>query len=360
MATIKPKKVIIKKRTRQPQQPLEIQQPIITFTTTKEKGDAYEKFIKHDLLNSGNYKQVYLWRDVPEADLFACGIMDDWNTARLRRKTAKKEGLLGDIGTDLLVLGQDDKYSIIQCKYYDEEAKLRIEDLGTFYFMMMNYHQMVNGIVYHTCKLSHLLELHNTHNNLIQYKQHPFNHAKYRELMDTIYKPINTESNTKLIPFDYQLEAINALKGKSRTVCQLPCGCGKTLIAIKLCEAYKQNIIITPLKSYCEQNLERFQSQMDSEYKMIIIDSDGDGRNMDKIQDFIKKNAKICLFVTFKSVDIINELINNGLLNDYFIVIDEFHNISINDILEVEEDFEELQNTNLEIEKESDSDEEIR
>ena len=57
MTTIKPKKVIIKKKTNQ--------QPNITFTTMKEKGDAYEILIKHDLLDSGNYKQVYLWRDVP-------------------------------------------------------------------------------------------------------------------------------------------------------------------------------------------------------------------------------------------------------------------------------------------------------
>ncbi len=314
----------------------------------KEKGDAYEIIIKHELLDSGNYKKVHLWRDVPEADLFASGIMDDWNTARLLRKTARKEGLLGDIGTDLLVLGVDGKYSIIQCKYYDEDSRLRIEDLGTFYFMMMNYHQMVGGIVYHTSKLSHLLELHREKNNLIQYKQYPFNPARYRELLDTIYKPVKTEANTKLIPFDYQLEAITALQGKLRTVCQLPCGCGKTLIAIKLCEAYKQNVIITPLKSYCEQNLERFQSQMDSEYKMMIIDSDGDGRNIDKIQDFVKKNAKICLFVTFKSVDIINALVNDGVLQNCFMVIDEFHNLSINDILEDEEDFQELPDSNLE------------
>lgn len=356
MATIKPRKVIIKKKTIQ-QPGIQLQNQI-TFTTMNEKSDAYEILIKHDLLDSGNYKQVHLWRDVPEADLFACGIMDDWNTARLRRKTAGKEGLLGDIGTDLLVLGVDEKYNIIQCKYYDEDTRLRIEDLGTFYFMMMNYHQMVGGIVYHTSKLSHLLELHSAHNNLIQYKQQPFNPDRYLELLNTIYKPIKTESNTKLIPFDYQLEAINALQGKSRSVCQLPCGCGKTLIAIKLCQAYKQNVIITPLKSYCEQNLERFQSQMDSEYKMMIIDCDGDGRNLDKIQDFIKKNAKICLFVTFKSVDIINALVNDGLLKDCFMVIDEFHNLSINDILEVEEDFEELQDSILE-EAESVSDVEL-
>ena len=312
----------------------------IQFATTKEKGDVYEIFIKHLLIDSGDYKMVHLWKDIPESDLFASGIMDDWNTARIRRKVGRTEGLIGDIGTDLLVMDNTGKYSIVQCKYYDEDARLRIEDLGTFYFMMMNYHNIINGIVYHTCKLSSLLESHRTMNTIIQYNQEPFNLVRYLELLDTIYKPVKTEANTKLIPFDYQLEAITALQGKQRTVCQIPCGCGKTLIAIKLCEAYNQNVIITPLKSYCEQNLERFQSQMDGSYQMMVVDSDGDGRNIDKIQEFIKANQKFCLFTTFKSVDIINKLINDGLLNkdEYFIVIDEFHNISINDILEDEEE----------------------
>jgi len=332
MAT-KSKKIVIKKKTI-------LATPKIQFKNTKEKGDAYEIFIKHLLIDSGNYKMVHLWKDAPEADLFASGIMDDWNTARIHRKVGRTEGLIGDIGTDLLVMDNTGKYGIVQCKFYDEDTKLRIEDLGTFYFMMMNYHNVINGIVYHTCKLSSLLESHRTMNTIIQYNQEPFNPAIYLELLNTIYKPDVDKENSKiLIPYNYQLEAITALKGKQRTVCQLPCGCGKTLIAIKLCETYNQNVIISPLKSYCEQNLERFTSQMASEYAMIIIDSDGDGRNIDKIQESVRKNKKICLFATFKSVDIINKLIRDGLLkkDEYFVVIDEFHNISINDILEVEE-----------------------
>jgi len=46
----------------------------IQFTTTKEKGDAYEIFIKHLLTDSGDYKMVHLWKDIPESDLFASGI----------------------------------------------------------------------------------------------------------------------------------------------------------------------------------------------------------------------------------------------------------------------------------------------
>ena len=337
-------KTPIKKRGKNPTLPPasepteleQVEQPVITFKTTKEKGDAYEIFIKHQLIDSGNYEWVYLWKDVPEAELFESGIMDDWNQARIVRKAGRSEGLIGDIGTDLLIKAKDGKYSLVQCKHYNNENILRIEDLGTFYFMMMNYSQYVNGIIYYTSKLSKLLNEHSKKvNSNIKYNLEPFNAARYIELMNTIYKPTdNDSSNIKLTPRDYQLEAIGQLRDKQRTVCQLPCGMGKTLIAIKLAEQYNQVIVITPLKIYCEQNMERFKSQMSGEYSMMIIDSDNDGRNIDKIKTFIGNNEKICLFATFKSVDIVNKLISDKVVNNYYVIIDEFHNLSINDILE--------------------------
>lgn len=335
-------KTVIKKRGKksiplpilEPEQP----QPEIIFKNTKEKGDAYEIFIKHHLIDSGNYEWVYLWKHVPEAELFESGIMDDWNQSRIVRKAGRSEGLIGDIGTDLLIKAKDGKYSLVQCKHYNDKRALLIEDLGTFYFMMFNYGDYVNGIVFYTCKLSKLLNDHSKKvNSNIKYNLEPFNTARYIELMNTIYKPtenINDSSNTKLTPHDYQLEAIEKLRGKQRTVCQLPCGMGKTLIAIKLSEEYNQVIVITPLKIYCEQNMERFKSQMPSEYSMMIIDSDNDGRNIDKIKKFISDNEKICLFATFKSVDIVNKLISDKVVNNYYVIIDEFHNLSSNDILE--------------------------
>jgi superfamily II DNA or RNA helicase len=344
-------KTPIKKRVKKPI-PLSIAeseqpQPEIVFKTTKEKGDAYEIFIKHHLIDSGNYEWVYLWKHVPEAELFESGIMDDWNQSRIVRKVGRSEGLIGDIGTDLLIKAKDGKYSLVQCKHYNNENILRIEDLGTFYFMMMNYTQYVNGIVYYTSKLSKLLNDHSKKvNSNIKYNLEPFNTARYIELMNTIYKPlenINDSSNTKLTPRDYQLEAIGQLRAKQRTVCQLPCGMGKTLIAIKLAEQYNQVIVITPLKIYCEQNMERFKSQMPSEYFMMIIDSDNDGRNIDKIKKFIGDNEKICLFATFKSVDIVNKLISDKIVNNYYVIIDEFHNLSVSDILkdDLEDNLEE-------------------
>jgi len=352
MATKTPIKKRVKKTIPLPIAEFEQPQPEIVFKTTKEKGDAYEIFIKHHLIDSGNYEWVYLWKHVPESELFESGIMDDWNQSRIVRKAGRTEGLIGDIGTDLLIKGKDGKYSIVQCKYYDENNMLRIEDLGTFYFMMFNYSNYVNGIVYYTSKLSKLLNDHSKKTNSnIKYNLEPFNTSRYIELLNTIYKPteiINDSSNTKLIPYDYQLEAIEKLSGKQRTVCQLPCGMGKTLIAIKLSEEYNQVIVITPLKIYCEQNLERFKSQMSSDYSMMIIDSDNHGRNIDKIKTFITDNPKICLFVTFKSVDIVNKLIIEKIFSNYYVIIDEFHNLSVSDILEDDLEEEDLLDPELE------------
>jgi len=103
MATKTPIKKRVKKTIPLPIAESEQPQPEIVFKNTKEKGDAYEIFIKHHLIDSGNYEWVYLWKHVPEAELFESGIMDDWNQSRIVRKAGRTEGLIGDIGTDLLI-----------------------------------------------------------------------------------------------------------------------------------------------------------------------------------------------------------------------------------------------------------------
>ena len=204
-------------------------------------------------------------------------------------------------------------------------------DLGTFLCMVMRYHKMVSSIVYSNSGFETYLPI-LTNGYGITFNHAKFDESRYMELMNTIYKPVINE-DAILVPYDYQQAAILALRGKHRAVCQIPCGCGKTLISIKLCMDYKQCVVITPLKAYCEQNMERYKSQMPG-YGMLVIDSDNNGRDIDTISRFIKKNKKVCLFVTFKSVDIVNALVANGILeaDKYFVVIDEFHNLSINDV----------------------------
>ena len=367
----------------------------IEYKNTKEKGNIYELYIYYHLLETNKYKNVWLWKNVPEYELLKSGIMDNWNNARLIRKREQNNSIknnLPDFGTDLFALETDkndnenniNKYSIIQCKNYDDSRNLRPEDLGTFYFMMYRYSRFVNGLVFHTNNLcENLINLSNTNDN-IKYNRVNIETDKYKlynldtlhsisdDISDDISNVNNEIPNIILEPHQYQLDAYLALKDKHRTVLQMACGTGKTLVSILLAKDYKQNIIISPLKAYCEQNMERFTSQMSDDYKMLIIDGDNDGRNINKIINFIKNNEKICLFVTYKSIDIINQLISYvndndddndddndiKLLNDYFVIIDEFHNISYNDVYEndeeeLEEDEEELEEDEEELEDES-------
>ena len=42
---------------------------IIYYKNTKEKGDIYEKYIYYHLLETNKFKNVWLWKNVPEYEL---------------------------------------------------------------------------------------------------------------------------------------------------------------------------------------------------------------------------------------------------------------------------------------------------
>jgi hypothetical protein len=102
---------------------------------------------------------------------------------------------------------------------------------------------------------------------------------------------------------------------------------------------YNIVIMITPLKQYAKQNCDRFKIY-ENDRKSLLIDSDG-SRNLNVINEFIKNNNKILLSVTYKSCDIINELEFN---DNVFIIFDEFHNFSYNNIYNEEDNIYKLIN----------------
>jgi len=55
------------------------------MATTKEKGDAYELYIR-DYIRSNIGDQSYLWKDTPESVLIEHGIIGSHNEARLKLK----------------------------------------------------------------------------------------------------------------------------------------------------------------------------------------------------------------------------------------------------------------------------------
>ena len=295
-----------------------------------EKGYIYELFINNSLNNlDGNHS--WLWSNIPEFELRNCDILGDWNEYRFNRKTLKnsveKENRLIDTGCDIL-LKQNNKYIIVQCKNYDEKNYVTIEDLAGFFMMTKLYN--LDGIVYYTSKLSHNLNCQKK-SDTIQFIKNTFETIQLKDdiLIDNKYNNIICNA------YDYQIEAYNILKETfskdHRAILQLPCGLGKTLISMKVGLDYDTVVIISPLKQYCIQNLDRFKSEIAyKDYEELIIDSDGT-RSIREISKFIKNNKKIILSVCYKSCDILFKVLDK--LKNFIIIVDEFHNISKNDIM---------------------------
>ena len=278
------------------------------------KGLEYERYINEHLNESEHIKISYLWKNVPEYVLFDYGFITDYN--QHRKNIKNNENPLQDIGTDILYINQEDECVIVQCKNYTNSIK--IEDLAGFYYIM-NLHRNKKGEVYYTSSLSRLI--------------HESENIKYfkKEIVN------NNEEIVIIKPYDYQQKVINIAieyyKNNDSGIISLPCGTGKTLIGCYIAMNYNVVIIVTPLKQYAKQNIDKFL-EYEKNRKCLLIDSDGT-RNINEINNFIKSNKKILLSCTYKSCDIIVVLIDN--LENVIIIFDEFHNFSYNNIYSEED-----------------------
>ena len=294
------------------------------------KGEQYEIFIKNLLEN--DFNKTWLWKDIPEYHLKQSMIIGDWNLHRLARKDNKINSI-PDLGCDILLKNKDD-YILIQCKNFDLNNNVTIHHLAGFYAMISHFN--MKGIVYYSSKLSPNIKLLKPSENIQFIKQ------------DFLYntKPIITNKFI-LTPYYYQIEAYEQLKNSKRSILNLPCGMGKTLTAIMIGKDYDNIIIVSPLIAYSKQNLERFQNELhDEKYNSLMINSEGI-RDKDEITTILNKNKKNILSFTFKSVDILMEILDN--IKNKIIIIDEFHNLSKNDIFNSETSFNQLLNSDSKI-----------
>jgi superfamily II DNA or RNA helicase len=307
--------------------------------STVQKGTLYEVFIQNYLEKQNLNNNYWLWKDVPELELRKASILGEWNTYRFNRKRnnqiAKEENKLIDTGCDILAK-INDEYIIIQCKNYDENNYVTVLDLAGFYMMISHYE--LNGIVYYTSKLSPNITSQKQIEK-IKYIKKIFNNNQIENDNNDNDNENKIKNNLIANARDYQIDAVNKINSvfstKKRAILQLPCGLGKTLISMMVGLNYEQIVIFSPLKQYCIQNLDRYLSESKySKYKSLIIDSD-ETRDIDVITEFIKKNNKFILSVCFKSVDVIMKIIDK--LNNPIFIIDEWHNISKNDIILSEE-----------------------
>ena len=121
----------------------------------------------------------------------------------------------------------------------------------------------------------------------------------------------------------------------------MPCGTGKTLTSYLISQKFKQIIILSPLKEFAKQNLNRY-IEYGYENKTLLVSSDG-CRDVKEIRKFIKTNKYFLISSTFCSIDCLIQVLDK--CNNPLIIIDEFHNLSKNNIIDEEDDFYKVLNS---------------
>jgi len=215
----------------------------------------------------------------------------------------------------------------VQCKNGYKNG-LTFNDLSGFFGWMSGLIKLT-GYVYYTNKLSENIKCLPNPDQRIKYIK-----QKYNEdiIVDAVIKEFK--------PYDYQLKAQKEFNNnfKNRGILTLPCGTGKTLISYLCSNSGKQIIIISPLKQFAKQNLDKF---IEYGYKnnTLLVDSDGE-RDVKEIKKFIESNKSFLISSTFCSIDVIYESLK--YMKDPLIIIDEFHNLSKNNVINEDDNFYKL------------------
>ena len=266
--------------------------------TTKIIGTAYEYYVI-DMIKL-DYDNVWHWNNCPEYILYKCNIIRDYDIYKKYKY---------DLGADLVAI-KDNNYYFIQCKNF--KNTICMDALAGFYFFIHEYN--LNGILYYNGTLSQrVIDL---STNKIPFIHLPFNNQMIQK---------NLNKNIELQPREYQLKAYEYLKNIELSILSFPCGMGKTFVASLLASDYDNIIILSPLRSLAQQTLLMMNNTLN--YEPILISMDG-SLNVNTIKTFI--GNKNIISVTYDSVEIVLKIIN--LLNNVFIIIDEFHNLSNNNI----------------------------
>lgn len=251
--------------------------------------------------DKNNFTNVWLFKYTPEYIIAKTNLYNSYNIYSKYRNC--------DIGVDLVAI-KDDIVYFIQCKNYDNV--ISVDDLASFYFLIHEFE--LNGLVYYNGKLSE--RINDLSMGKVPFINMPFNNQLIEHQMFNLDKTIIT-------PREYQLDAFNKLKNEHRSVLNLPCGMGKTYTAYMIGKLYNNIIIISPTRSLAENSLDKLYEYSNKQYEPLLISMDG-SRDVIQINKLIKN--KNIISVTYDSVDILNKII--GELNNIFIIIDEYHNLS--------------------------------
>lgn len=311
---------------------------IATPLTNKEKGDLYEMQVKHHIINVLG-KRAYLWSETPEVLLVEKGIVKSPNTIRLLRQD---RNTYRDTGVDIIQIEDDGTCALVQCKN-GYKSGLTMTHVGSFFVWMVSMeHLKTLGYLYYTNTISSHLTKMLTNPRLTCVKL-PF--IEPTEPIELIPEPIVVS----IIARDYQhaakLAFMQAFETTNRGIMSMPCGTGKTLVSYLISQEFNQIVIISPLRQFARQNINKFV-EYGYNGSQLLVSSDGDGeRDPTIIRTFIEQHQKFIISSTFASVDVIDF---NAMINP-LIIVDEFHNLSRSNVSSVDDSFYKLLNSNNKI-----------
>jgi len=306
----------------------------------QDKGLIYEKYVRNFIIKELGIN-AYLWNECPENILISYKLIQSHNHMRHLRLSRKniKEGHLHnhkDIGIDIVQI-ENDKCSIVQCKNGYNNG-LCVDDISGI--MMRCAFERLNTYIYYTSYLSSGIR--NTA-NISSYVVHidcsnRIDHKLFETYEEKIYfvklpyvncNLVKEDTKYEIVPYSYQTEAANKFtehfETNNRGILSLPCGCGKTYTSYLISNDYKHIIILSPLREFASQNLNRFVEYGYAKKNTLLVDTDGI-RDIDSIKEFIKDNDNLMISCTYTSMDLISECLD--LFKDALFIIDEFHNLS--------------------------------
>jgi superfamily II DNA or RNA helicase len=286
------------------------------MTYRQKIGTEYEYYVLNNIKK--DYDKVWHWSNFPEKLMYECNLINDYDKFKKYRI---------DVGADLVAL-KDNKYYFIQCKNFNDNNSICTEKLAGFYFLLYEY--SLNGVLYYNGKISERLV--DLSNKKVPFINLPFNNENI----------IFQEPQNKIVPRDYQIEAYNKLKGLDNSILNLPCSMGKTFISSLLAKDYENIIILSPTRALTQQTLEKFKEYLGDKYNYVLVSIDGKTK-IEEIKKIIK--AKNVISSTYDSCDIVNLLMND--LQNSYVIIDEFHNLSENNIKDNNNEIKKLINTNI-------------
>lgn len=296
-------------------------------------GHLYELQIRDYIINNLN-KMAYLWSHTPENILIENNIIGSHNEARLKRKENKLNPLI-DTGIDIIQM-EENGCSLVQCKNGYKKG-LTMNDLAGFMCWIATLDKL-NGYVYYTDKLSINIQSLPV-NPRIHYIKHNYNNT-INDIDEIDYKFKVDEYKLK-----YQMEAFEMAKEYYQEningIISMPCGTGKTYVSYLIKKLFRQIIILSPLKQFAKQNLDRY-IEYGYPYKTLLVDSDG-CRDVEYIKEFINNNRRFVISATYDSIDVIYQCME--FMHKPFFIIDEFHNLSKNNVTNEDDIFYKVINT---------------